>query len=294
MVAKLTHEKFIERCKEKLPHLSEYTVLTEYDSTHVKLKVRHCCGHEYFVSPNKFLSGRQCPSPSCEGGRIGEKSRARVLKNPIIPTKTHEIFLAEVKSLVGNEYSVLTRYVKNNVHVKMQHNSCGHEYDVWPVSFVSNGHSCPICSKRNLFRSRVVLQIEDFLQDRKIEFMTEVVFPELKTQGRGASLAFDFAITLADGTEFLLEYDGRQHENGWMGNPDDLDKQKRNDSKKNDFAIKHGLNFIRVNYKAARKIEEVLENIINRFERSTTIRGDGVLLKHMEKEMDGVCVVSRS
>lgn len=60
-------------------------------------------------------------------------------------TKTHEQFLEEVKNLVGNEYTVLSRYVKGHSKIRMRHNKCSYEYEVTPSSFLYSAR-CPKCA----------------------------------------------------------------------------------------------------------------------------------------------------
>lgn len=59
--------------------------------------------------------------------------------------KTDAEFKAEVKELVGNEYTFLEEYSKSNHKLKVRHNTCGNEYAVLPGNFL-NGRRCPKCS----------------------------------------------------------------------------------------------------------------------------------------------------
>lgn len=58
--------------------------------------------------------------------------------------KTPKEFEQEIYNLVGDEYTVLTPYVKSKTKLKMRHNKCGYEYMVRPNDFL-NGHRCPKC-----------------------------------------------------------------------------------------------------------------------------------------------------
>lgn len=60
--------------------------------------------------------------------------------------KTHKEFTEEVFQLVGEEYSVLSRYINSLTKVKLKHNKCGHEWFVTPSSFTSTGSRCPKCA----------------------------------------------------------------------------------------------------------------------------------------------------
>lgn len=56
-----------------------------------------------------------------------------------------ESFIERVKSLVGDEYSVMGQYIKSSEKICMKHNRCGFEYYVVPNSFIC-GSRCPKCS----------------------------------------------------------------------------------------------------------------------------------------------------
>ncbi|AZV43755.1 hypothetical protein BAOM_3146 [Peribacillus asahii] len=61
--------------------------------------------------------------------------------------KTHVEFTKEVYELVGDEYEVLSEYVKTHTKVKLRHTECEHEYEVTPASFLT-GRRCPKCAGR--------------------------------------------------------------------------------------------------------------------------------------------------
>lgn len=52
-----THEKFLEAIGERA---EEYEFLTQYVDAHTKIRVRHCCGNEFDITPNNFLRGGRC------------------------------------------------------------------------------------------------------------------------------------------------------------------------------------------------------------------------------------------
>lgn len=60
--------------------------------------------------------------------------------------KTHEEFVSEVASLVGDEYTVKSTYKNATTKVTLRHNTCGRTYPVIPGSFI-NGHRCPFCAR---------------------------------------------------------------------------------------------------------------------------------------------------
>ena len=56
---------------------------------------------------------------------------------------TTESFKKRVFEDVGDEYTVLGEYVKNNVKIKMKHNKCGNIYYVTPGNWKSKHNRCP-------------------------------------------------------------------------------------------------------------------------------------------------------
>lgn len=135
--------KLPEEFEEEVYQLvgDEYTVMTPYRHSKEKVIMRHnICGHEYPVLPNAFTStGRRCPK--CAD-----------------TTKSHEQYLKEVYELVGDEYTILGKYVNNHTGILTRHNICGHEYFTPPKSLVNLKRKCPKCSKENnidnLFKKR--------------------------------------------------------------------------------------------------------------------------------------------
>ena len=94
-----------------------------------------CNNHEWDVLPNNFLSkGTRCPicsDPSSTQNRQIKQDK----------------FVKEVYDLVGEEYSVLGYYEKNNIPILMRHNcdDCNnHEYSVRRSDFL-NDVRCPKC-----------------------------------------------------------------------------------------------------------------------------------------------------
>jgi hypothetical protein len=112
----------------------EYLVLGEYTGVNNHLLIKHNalgCGHEYMVKPSNFLLGYRCVV--CAN-----------LKN----RKTHNEFLDDVYSLVGDDYSVMSEYLHSLEPVDMLHSKCGNIYSVKP-SFFLGGNRCPKCARNS-------------------------------------------------------------------------------------------------------------------------------------------------
>ena len=59
--------------------------------------------------------------------------------------KTHEVFVDEVKALVGEEFTVLGTYTKSQTKLQIRHEKCGSVLEMTPNRFLS-GDRCKICS----------------------------------------------------------------------------------------------------------------------------------------------------
>ena len=59
--------------------------------------------------------------------------------------KTHKEFVEEVYGLVGNEYSVLTKYKNSQTKLFIKHNECGYVWEITPNNFL-RGRRCPKCA----------------------------------------------------------------------------------------------------------------------------------------------------
>lgn len=125
---------------------NEYTVLTPYVKSKIKLKMRHNrCGYEYMVKPNDFLNGHRCPN--CRGSR----------------KRTTEQFKQEVYDLVGDEYTVLGKYVNVMTKIKIRHNVCGKVHEYTPNNFL-RGSRCFDCSYRERYKKQRK-SLSDFKKD---------------------------------------------------------------------------------------------------------------------------------
>ena len=75
MTKSMSHEEFIQKCKEQLEYFDEYEILSNYESSRKEIKIRHkkCNSEPYYILPSHFLyDRRQCKK--CNKGRAGSKS----------------------------------------------------------------------------------------------------------------------------------------------------------------------------------------------------------------------------
>lgn len=123
----------------------EYTVISQYVNRVEKITLRHnVCGTEYKVAPTNFLRGERCPYCSFHRRRTSPES-----------------FQKWFDSEVGDEYTLLTPYVKSAIKVTVKHNVCGNTYEVTPNNF-KRGKRCPYCHNRSLVKTQEQFKKELF------------------------------------------------------------------------------------------------------------------------------------
>ena len=109
----------------------EYSKIWEYTGVADKMLMRHnVCGHEWWVKFRDFQNGTRCPK--C---------------NPYAKL-TNEKVDKIIYDLVSDEYSRISDYTGSNNKIKMRHNVCGYEYDIFLKNF-KKGTRCQQCKRNN-------------------------------------------------------------------------------------------------------------------------------------------------
>lgn len=132
MVARKTPQEFKKEFYEIVK--DEYTLLTDYELSNKKVKVRHnTCGNVIMITPNSFLRGNRC----------------RYCNGNLSKLKTNSDFINEVYNLVKDEYVFLENYINRKTPIKVKHNVCDRIYKVEPCNFLS-GSRCIECYYESL------------------------------------------------------------------------------------------------------------------------------------------------
>lgn len=136
----------------------EYLVLGKYKNSETKILMKHNieeCMEEFEIRPNNFISkGNRCPKCS-----IAKRTKNR--------TMTHEQYIKKIKDIYGEEYSILGKYVKNDINILTRHNSeeCNfHEWYANPNNFSRKKTKCPICSEKERIKKRTK-SLEVFIKE---------------------------------------------------------------------------------------------------------------------------------
>lgn len=235
-----TNESYIKELKFKIG--DEYTALEKYKDSTTKISTRHnLCGYVWNVLPSNILSG--CGCPLCYGN----------------VKKTTDEYKDEIYQLVGDEYSVIGEYKNANTHIRMRHNTCEHEWMVFPSSLL-NGSRCPKCAM-----SRGEDSIYLLLKKWSIDFEAEYRIDECRNKN---PLPFDFAIFNGCGNvAFLIEYDGIQHfERVAFGGIDTIRQRdllkyiQHNDNIKREYCQNSNVSLLTIPYWKFDSIESILKN----------------------------------
>lgn len=134
-----THEQFLGEVIDK--YGDEYVVIGQYVNSYTKIKIKHStCNHVFWARPVDFLTVKKCPN--C--------TKIDYLQKRI---KTTTEFKEEVFALVGNEYSVLGKYQRSDLSIKMKHALCGNIFETKPTVFLS-GRRCPKCTFERVVAQR--------------------------------------------------------------------------------------------------------------------------------------------
>lgn len=235
---------FRAKFEKKFDYAGEYTFLSNYETVHKKITVRHECGNEYLVTPNKLLSGKRCPE--CMGG----------------VAISHDEFIrrCEEKLPHFHEYEILNTYAGKNVRLRIRHN-CGHEYEVRAFNFSSNMTLCPKCSTIQNKESAPAKKIREFLESAGIEFEMEKTLAGCESD-KGVLLPFDFFIP---SLKLVIEYDGEQHFSGTRFKSESISHERRMmlDDRKTIFIIDEtDYSFLRIPSFLKRYVEDIMVEIV--------------------------------
>lgn len=127
---KRSHDNYVKLVESLVG--DEYTVLGEYKTSAVPVLTRHnVCGYEWEVRPTNFTKSTNFTRcPACKG----------TLRY------TTDSFKEEAYKIHGEDYTVLSEYIRLDEKILVRHNRCGREYEVQAGSFL-RGTKCMKCKK---------------------------------------------------------------------------------------------------------------------------------------------------
>lgn len=127
----------------------------EYINCKSKLKIKCLCGEDFKTTFDEFKNDKKRQCNKCGYMNGGKEHR-----------KPHKYFINEVYQLVGNEYTVVDKYINDSTKITLRHNDCGYEWKVIPSSFLQ-GTRCPKCQHRSYIKTNkeIVQEVCNLVKD---------------------------------------------------------------------------------------------------------------------------------
>lgn len=148
------------------------------------------------------------------------------------------------KDLIGQRFGKLI--VINNLQggKKECQCDCGNITIVETYNLINgNTQSC------GCLKSKGELKINEILTELGVNFKTQYYFDDCRFTDTNRLAYFDYAILKNDKVVLLIEYDGMQHETGWMHNTESLKDIQKRDNFKNSYCLYKKIPLIRISYK---------------------------------------------
>lgn len=236
---KKTNEEFANEVKVLTG--GEYKVVGEYTGSLKEVKMRHVkCGCNFWVTPNKFLTGRR-RCPACTAVNLSIYN----------------------SGLTSDKYGVIKtgNGVKNGVMIVCK--CCGSIFK--PDASAAKGKiNCPYCHSKEAIRPAMYFTSHTYFADSGVKiscgakivlntlkslnakFVSEYKIPECKNI---KPLPFDFAVFDDDELIGLIEYDGAQHERAvpYFGGEKAFKGVQMRDKIKTEYCLNHGIPLLRIN-----------------------------------------------
>lgn len=216
-----------EEVQEELTKIREgFVLLEEYKKEKLPVSIRYPCGCVHKKTLGNLRGGRGLKCHVCED-RLSDEYK-KVLRDRIqnkLETK-----------LTFGKFSIvdIESYTTSTDVTKICCARCGSIFDSTPDKIISSDGKCPECFPKYISLGEGLVSV--ILKDMNILFERQY-----KIENR----FYDFFLP-----EYgvLLEYDGKQHKEGWLRCPLDLEKQKDIDKEKDLLAKDKNLQLIRISH----------------------------------------------
>lgn len=227
-------KKFVEENSESV------LISEEYNNMNHSLKFQCKCGNIFERSFGDFKLNKRTMCQECSKNKLSIKE---------IRKKTQEVSNCK---LISDEYINSTE--KLNFMCE-----CGNMFSCsWDKFIYHNQRRCKICTKQ---QSKGEYNIEKYLINNDISYKTQYMFDDCKNE---SYLRFDFAIfNKNEDLQYLIEFDGVQHYKPYehFGGEKRFERQKMNDSIKNEYCKKNNIKLIRIPYWKMNKVGSIIKNI---------------------------------
>ena len=295
-VKKKTHSEFIDELKTINPDIE---ILSGYVNANAKIKCKcRICGFKWEAVPYALVRGQGCGR--CYGLHLSDDDFVNKLQevHPHINLNGHyngmhntTSFICKIDGTVWNntphnvirtkygcptcisrnqsdrQYWTNDKYLDElakvcnyiipaehyngwNTQINHKCERCGYMWKISPTSILHNPH-CPSCDG-----SKGERQVAEILDKYHIIYECQKKFDDLKYIN---SLRYDFYLPTLN---TLIEYDGQYHYQPIISQ-EAFEKSKIRDELKNNYALEHNINLIRIPYWDYENIESILVNNFN-------------------------------
>lgn len=198
----------------------DYIVLGEYIDQYTKIKMKHKCGYEYFITPKKFISGTRCRK--CFEIKVN---------------KTKEKFL-DFLNKYEPDYELISDFKGAKKEIILRNNRTNEEFITTYQRFLAGVRS----PKDATFGERI---IRDFLKSSNLSFKHNYKEQRLKDK---RPLEFDFKI---NNLNVFIEFNGIQHYDPLecFGGQEDFERRVLHDNMKIEFCKNNNYPFLVLTYK---------------------------------------------
>jgi len=230
-------ETFISKAREIHKNRYDYSKV-DYKRTGDKVTII-CEAHGEFEQ----IAGNHLDRKGCRKCSREDAASSR--------TSTTAAFTEKAKAIHGSKYNYSkVDYSNSKTKVTIICEVHG-EFAQKPSNHLS-GDGCPGCRS-----SKGEIKVREILNKLNIEFSCQKTFAECADK---ACLRFDFYLP---DYNLCIEYDGKQHYEGWWKNPEEsLEFIKRRDEIKNKFCEDSGIGLLRIPYFEFSKVEILIKTAI--------------------------------
>lgn len=159
--------------------------------------------------------------------------------------------------LYGNTYTLLSPYERSTKKVLVRHEKCETEWWVEATAFLNHDNGCPHCGLLKKESSLGEVLISRYLSNKKVDFTTQKVFPEL-TKKANKVLLYDFFVE----NKVLIEFQGEQHYHRipfFQRTEKDFETQQKRDKIKAKYAKDKGYCFLAIPYTEQEHLSQYLD-----------------------------------
>lgn len=208
----------------------------------------------YLTEPRDVLYNcRKCNPETC---KYKDKVRKQVGRDAVTADRSKVIKVGDVfGTFVVTKILSSVEFGGHQSRAIIKCSICGAERECLYHHLMNLNVACE-CFKSH---SSGEILIKNYLDNNCYSYKTEYAFEELRGVG-GGMLRYDFAIFQNENLKCLIEYDGEQHFQEAGSYFNEYGQVQVHDNMKNKFAYDNHIPLLRISYKEAHKISNILHD----------------------------------